>query len=639
MYKLLQQHKKKLMAVFGIMLMVVFILPSSLRNTQSDRVVGYVGDKPLYASQLLQAENDWKVLTGQSGIQGAQLQRQTLGLTGLPLADAMKNRPELWAMLLVEAQNLGVSPDPQMQSAMLTYYTPPNVTPSMRKVYAQAITSLLQVSQAAQYVATLPKNSQPRIQQTIASQYQVLTLSAIELDSNARLDQAPAPTEKDIDQQLATFGNTPVDRPTTDNPFGFGYQFPARMKVQYLLIPEAEVRRAVLASRSDYDWKVEYNIYYQKNLSQFPTTAPAIADSTQPAGMGPIAPTTKPAKPLGFEDYQKQIENAVLQPLIDRKQQEIQDKLSLMLNEDYQKATHAGSATTQPSDDFKSFAYLKDVQQRIQKAFGVKLTIDDRPQWLDGMTLYGLPIYHEAYQVDTQVNSQGQTEPVQIPAVLWLFQHSTPLAQGDTLANHADLPLLQPSIVFRTPEGGRVIFRVTDAHMPRAPLPSEIEQVLPQVKADLRMKAAYEITLKVAQDLKAQAAKSGQNLATLAKATGRNLVDIGPIQRGMVYNGMALPDSITGYEVADVSKPHFVTQAYDMLRLASESTLHPQDIIQLQHEHKVLLAQLESVRLDDSATWGAAIASARKLSAQDAIAIQSGWFEPENIVKRNNYHK
>lgn len=629
MLRVIEKHKKKLMAVFGVALMVVFILPSTLRNSAPERHYGYVGEAPLPYAEVVQASNEWKALTSSQ-----QRQMQLYQIFGPELFQAMKDHPELWALLKRNAQDLGfVDESEELEQVLVAQM--PNATRNERRTMARALASEDQIRRAFIFVASLPKASAPRLNQTVATQFQVLSLSAIEFTAHARLNQVAEPTAQEIDQQIATYGNTPADEPTTENPFGFGYQFPSRIKAQYVVIPESEVRRVVLSAKDDYQWDVQFRMYYQNHPQQFPTTAPA----PLPALGATTAPASQPAaKPLGYDDYKAQIKEVVIRPLIDTQMQAIQNALTTELQKKFLATTKTTqAATTAPTTQAANFADLQDVQRSIEKTFKITLTIHDEPKWQTETSLRALPVFGDAFQLELQEDMNGQDQPVELPALDWLFTHAQPLASESIRTAKGDLPLFQASTIFRLTDGSRVIFRVADAHTPRAPLAEERDQVVARVAEDLRVKAAYELTLQAAT--KVQTDGAGQDLAKIAQVNGRNLLDIGPIRRGTTYMGQRMPDVIAGYDLPEVARPLVVEQAYDLLKLATDKNPHPIGVIQIQHQHKCLLVQLQSVKIQQPEPFGALVGATIMENNDSLTTIQEAWFSPENIHKRMNYRK
>src|SRR6185369_11846002 len=109
MYRFLQTHGKKLMAVFSAFLMIAFALPSASKYSSGfrDAAVGkiYDGDK-VRSSEVYDARRSWEALKtiprrdGQ-GSQATILPRE--------IAQAIEQRPLLYVLLQKEAQKMGVA--------------------------------------------------------------------------------------------------------------------------------------------------------------------------------------------------------------------------------------------------------------------------------------------------------------------------------------------------------------------------------------------------------------------------------------------------------------------------------------------------------------------------------------------------
>ena len=65
MYRFIQKNKKKFLAIFGVLLMIVFILPAGLDQFAGggrDPVLAKLGDDEIHASEFQAAEQDWRLL-------------------------------------------------------------------------------------------------------------------------------------------------------------------------------------------------------------------------------------------------------------------------------------------------------------------------------------------------------------------------------------------------------------------------------------------------------------------------------------------------------------------------------------------------------------------------------------------------
>ncbi len=66
MYKFIKNNQKKMLAVFGVLLMIVFVIPSSFKNSRerTRRAIGKIGDTPVYDEDLKQLTDEWRILSG-----------------------------------------------------------------------------------------------------------------------------------------------------------------------------------------------------------------------------------------------------------------------------------------------------------------------------------------------------------------------------------------------------------------------------------------------------------------------------------------------------------------------------------------------------------------------------------------------
>src|SRR5688500_7803220 len=93
------------------------------------------------------------------------------------------------------------------------------------------------------------------------------------------LDAAKAQpiTAEQLNAHFDKYADTVAGDASDANPFAFGYKYPDRVKLQYVAITRADVRKVVEASKTAYDWEVEARKYHRQNQAEFkpdPTTQP-----------------------------------------------------------------------------------------------------------------------------------------------------------------------------------------------------------------------------------------------------------------------------------------------------------------------------------------------------------------------------
>src|SRR5439155_24486513 len=115
------------------------------------------------------------------------------------------------------------------------------------------------------------------------------------------------------------------------NPFGFGYKYPDRVKLQYIAIPRSDVRKAVESSKTPYEWGVEARKYYMQNTYQFPSTQQAPKDDLS-LGSGGVrrTPTTRP-----FAEVQDKIKDQLIEAETDRRTSAILERINSTIAGDW----------------------------------------------------------------------------------------------------------------------------------------------------------------------------------------------------------------------------------------------------------------------------------------------------------------
>ena len=122
MYKFIQRNQKKMLAVFGVLLMIVFVLPNTLGQGGSDPVEGSLaGDGgKIRLSDKKQADAEVNAL-GRHGLLPMAFglrspfevyQRPQIGQLAEAFREELEQHPELWVMLVREAEQAGIRPAP-----------------------------------------------------------------------------------------------------------------------------------------------------------------------------------------------------------------------------------------------------------------------------------------------------------------------------------------------------------------------------------------------------------------------------------------------------------------------------------------------------------------------------------------------
>src|SRR3954470_13147521 len=160
----------------------------------------------------------------------------------------------------------------------------------------RALAELLLVRQASLRAASAVKVSQPMVQRQLAESGQSLTVDVADFTTAKYMDkaQSPPPTAEQLKTQFEKYGEEIKGSPTESNPFGFGYKYPHRVKLQYIAIPKSDVRKSVEATRSAYQWEVDSRIYYRQHQDQYKSAPTTQAEQSFNLSSPTTRATTKP---------------------------------------------------------------------------------------------------------------------------------------------------------------------------------------------------------------------------------------------------------------------------------------------------------------------------------------------------------
>ena len=646
MYRFFQRNQKKLLAVFGAFLMVVFILPSTVGTGGGGRqnpVVAYVGKDKIFMSELGQARADWEQLKRVRPIPISQFQqipwvRYKLGPV---LAMEIDQSPELFLLLQKEAQRMGIRAAPDRVENLLhgELEGPPNASQDDKDRRRHAAEAFVTVQSLYERLADNVKVSQPMVDHHLAMQAQELKLNLVEFRAEEFKGATTAPTTQEVEQHFRRYANVPESQPTTaPASLPFGYQFPDRVKLQYLTLKKEQVREAVKKTKSDYDWEVAARRHYLANQRDYPATQPNASPLGPALPGGAAAPSTQP-----FAEVRTQVLEKVMQPEVDRMTAEIRAAIAKRLSTAWEQHRSQGGGATRPTGtaasrpasspatspastqpgEFASFAFLERLAADVQKQFGVLPSVTSKAdQWLTADDLAKLP----GIGVARTTRDDGQT------FANYVVQSAEPFFPVPKKADPAQvLSLLEPSEPLEDFDGNVYFFRLTGAEAAHAP--SDVNEVRDRVVADVLTGRAYARTIEEAKKLLDAAKK--ESLEKAAAAAGRVVKTTGSFSRGR----FGLPTTIPNYPLDPEGRGAFVQQAYQLLTEATPDRPNPVMVIELPSERRVLVAELAGVtsQLRDNQAFIDRLMVARQMSFRQASELAADYFRTEAVKSRLGY--
>ncbi|HEY7089229.1 MAG TPA: hypothetical protein VH518_14125, partial [Tepidisphaeraceae bacterium] len=437
-----------------------------------------------------------------------------------------------------------------------------------------------------------------------------------------------------LQEQFDRFADIEPDAPPSEkNPFGVGYKYPDRIKLQYIGVPRDQVANAIRATRDAYDWDVEAHKYYDKHLNEFPSTQPA---TTKPddfslgasAGKGP---TTRP-----FEEVHQFIINKLVDAQVERVMPQIVSEIRSKLATDYEAYRNANpgapsAAMTAPATapatghaaPYASFEYLQNLAREIEARHHVTLTVasinDSYKTAKDLEYLAG--IGHAMFPSDPPT-----------PFAEYAIANAEPFLPADHHQQANVLSLNAPSKPLTDSLSGATwFFRITDAQP--AHRPASADEVKDQVTADWKRAQALELAKADAQKL-ADAAKT-KGLAAAATSAGHRFVTTGGYPKSPTF-------SIENYPLSTRAQQYFVDQTYALMgqipQFQKDGT-HPVALMELAPAGKVAVAELVSV---ESALKPEMIDQftdyiSDQMMAQYGQIVAADWFSYKSVAERLGY--
>jgi hypothetical protein len=339
--------------------------------------------------------------------------------------------------------------------------------------------------------------------------------------------------------------------------------------------------------------------------------------STAPAAQAASA-TTKP-----FADVRQQLIDRLIDEETDRKMAQIQDRIASMLASDWT-AYHAAAATTMPATlpatslgpPYNTVEYLQKLAMQIQSVYGVLPSVQSiADRFLTADDLARLP----------GIGQATREHPVQpLPMPLYIMTFTAPFVP-EANRNHPDvLAEFEPTRVMHDAARNVYIARVSAAQVSHKP--ATLAEVEDQVRTDVIAKAAYDLARADASALLEKAKQSGLKSA----AAGKSLLAIGPLTR---EPGASIP----GLPISAASINMFLDKAFKLVTTpTSKPSGKPMELLELQHEGHVLVAELTDVQ----AMWNERTRSMEESQVADEVQRQFAqrfsqeWFNYNAVESR-----
>jgi hypothetical protein len=653
------------MAFFAVGLMVAFLIPSGLQrlNNRQSQARAKMGDQTLTYGDFDRASVDWRILRenvhtyspfgGQPipllySLGNPSPQRLAI-ITGhvpsyqfqnAPVAPVeIVGNPLTFLLLLKEAQTAGiVISDQRLDGEMADRVSaPPSADPAADARIREAVRDFMMVQASYERIASQVKTSDPMLQRAMAERFVRLSADLSVFDGAASsypstsqpatagttqpATRSAIPSPADLKAQFEKYSTTPPNHPTRDNPFGFGYRIPDRVKVQTISVTRDQLKAVIEKTRTPDKWDVAARTYFYTHKDEFPASQPTSMPSLNAGYDLSAMPTSQPGKrkfdSLTAEQKKESLDKA-MEPEIAALSGRIVAFLNDRFTADYTKSKPATTQpiTTQPTTGYLSYSYLEQIAASVQKQFNILPTVEDHAQWLDQETASSLPGLGQALSSDRA-------------SFATLAMGAQPFHQGHD--DDEGLALYQFSSPLRDFNDNLYLFRITAAQVNHTP--TSMDEVLPQLLIDVQKQRATDTATQQAKLLLDTAVKDG--FAAAAHAAGKSVLPVGPIDLQTAAYG-----SIPGFEVAPADRLPFLRGLGNLLSSPMrDSQNHPLGTILLPNSEQVLAVNITAAPIQTSFNREFTDElSVRVISTIDmASAIQRAWFSFEGVSKRVDY--
>lgn len=491
MLKFLRQYNKWILAVFGTLLLIAFLVPTTITEiSRRSAALGgtwahHRGSK-VTEEERLKAAGQLEVLFAMARATGTGDIDRIRALTGLD------RRPEHWYLLVQEAQEAGLVGGPEEArrwiQEQLAFGTSPvteaqfvaRLAAESRQspsVVLEAISNMRGVLRLLSVAGAIPV-SDARAKIAAAQSQMGAACEVLVLDARAPLpgESVPEPTDAQLREQFERYREVAPGSGEND----FGYRIPDRLKLEWIRIPAASVRASL--ENDPRLGSLELRKAYLRDPGAFmpPTIAGGYPD---------------------FESVESTVREKVMQRLALERMREIErfveDQTAMGLRGLPRRGGYieftAEARARQPSFD--------SIVKAISEQFGIQVpdytAVGD--EWILPQDAGSIP------GLGTASTTRFGTQPRRLPELLRSLREFGGSPTIIVQEGVTSPPLHAPSLP-DTP-ADLFFFRVVEAQPSHAP--ASIDEVLEQVKQDLARLVRFEALVAMRPEIEAMAIESG----------------------------------------------------------------------------------------------------------------------------------
>ncbi len=497
---LMRKYSKPLMAVFGVVLMITFLLgyayTSGSGSGAPTMVIGHMGTTPITNTQLVPYQIDVHVLK-------IMAQNDPRFAEEYMNWEGNSSRSDLalkFFLLAHEARRYGLLPDngfpADMQGTKAFDRAIASVTASSNfavENVAQALGQLSMVDRMYQLATQTSTPSRPQVLHyvtriTTSLQMQYVRLSAREWTKHHPIEPTPVLTKLLFNRYKSVLPWNPLKSakpPMIDGArYPFGFRFPNRVRLEFIKFSAADLAKTMHPSLNDVS--AAYT-YYKTHKSDF-EIAPAKT----------VKGVKKPAKYQSFDSVKAEL----VRDQIDKKIQALFVRMASAANHMANRPWKAFDATGfRKRIAATKWVHYSTIVGKLAARFGYKPQVGRITNWESASQLDN---YQDLSTAETASGVLPQSEGVAYLAMR--VRALDPHSQGDGLLLHLQVGRQGPVLTNRT-TGDVYVYRVTavsPAHDPK-----NIKQVQSKVLHAAKLYLALKTLAKQGSEIAASAPRAG----------------------------------------------------------------------------------------------------------------------------------
>lgn len=538
MLRFLRKYNKIILAVFGTLLLIVFLIPQAI-----DALFQYQARRGGAWAVYVTPEGEREELTNAAAVEAQMTFRVIMEGLDNPLQPLGVTDYPHWFLLRLEAEQAGLIPSPELARQALgggeeganelsALARESGVSPRQA---AEAVAALIGVQQLLDLHASAGKVSDVRLRQFASENLVAAEAEAVVIPASADAADLPEPTEEEVRRQFEAYR----DVARGEGEHGFGYRLPDRLMLEWVTVPSEDVRARLEAA--GVPSSLEVRKYFLRNRAQFP--APPGVDAEDD------------------EAVFQAVEDRVRRRLLDERTREELERIARFAEAELSTATRDlerdGPYRVLPEDWAERRIPLPKIAEDVQAEFGIEL-----------------PEYTMRGDEWLEVGDVPSLGPIAFAATEKFGRRMTLRDLVTRLREFggADDAFVQAGLAFpplRGGDGSVYLVRVVDAQPAHAP--ETIDEVREEVVADLKRVAHFERLSQAAEELRRRATEEG--LAELAEA---HETRVQPLRRvaladlTMIQYGQRQPTRIPGLSESEPVVRDVVDRASELVRESVE---------------------------------------------------------------------